>query len=164
MTRDLHTLQLRAVADAERAYVPVHALDRQIAHGGYGALDAFADLMFMGRSVGMHVIAFAQLATYRSGLTADLIENFGVKVMIGYSDKAWKWLVADCGRYRVAPSGTGRAMVCHAGRARECQLLWIPEESAAEHVLSSGQAQRSARSLAGSRSNLPPAWRQAIGR
>lgn len=140
------------------------ALDRQIAQGGYGALSAFSDLMFMGRAVGMHVVAFAQLATYRSGLTADLIENFGTKVLIGYSDKAWKWLVADCGRYQVAPSGTGRGMVCHGGKARECQLVWMPEESATEHVLTSVRAQRAARGLAGGRSNLPAIWRQAIGR
>lgn len=140
------------------------ALDKRLAQGGSGALDAFADLMFMGRSVGIHVIAFAQLATYRSGLTADLIENFGTKVLVGYSDKAWKWLVPDCGRYQVAPSGTGRGMVCHGGRARECQLVWIPEESATECVLTSVKAQRAARGLAGSRSNLPDVWRQAIGR
>lgn len=140
------------------------ALDRSVASGGYGALDAFADLMFMGRAVGMHVVAFAQLATYRSGLTADLIENFGTKVMIGYSDKAWRWLVADCGRYRVAPSGVGRGLVCHSGKAQECQFVWIPEESSTGLVLASVPAQRAARTLAGSRGNLPPVWRNAIGR
>lgn len=139
-------------------------LDKVVSRGGYGALDAFADLMFMGRAVDMHVIAFAQLASYRSGLTADLLENFGTKVMIGYSDKAWKWLAADCGQYRSAPAETGRAMVCHAGKARECQLLWIPEESAAEHVLSSVPAQRTARLLSGGRGGLPDAWRRPIGR
>lgn len=139
-------------------------LDKVVSRGGYGALDAFADLMFMGRAVDMHVIAFAQLASYRSGLTADLLENFGTKVMIGYSDKAWKWLAADCGQYRSAPAEMGRAMVCHAGKARECQLLWIPEGSAAEHILSSASAQRTARLLSGGRGGLPEAWRLAVRR
>lgn len=139
-------------------------LDKRQADGGYGALDGFADLMFMGRSVHMHVIAFAQLASYRSGLTPDLIENFGTKVLIGYSSKAWKWLADDCGRYRVAPSGVGRGMVCQSGKARETQLAFIPEESAAEFVTSSIPAQRMARELSGGRSGLSPVWREAIGR
>jgi len=137
-------------------------LDKQ--HGHSGAMDAFADLMFMGRAVKMHVVAFAQLASYRSGLTADLIENFGTKVMIGYSDKAWKWLAADCGKYQVAPSGVGRGMVCHGGKARETQLTYMPEDSAAEFVLGAIPAQRMARQLAGSRRNLPPQWRQQLNR
>lgn len=139
-------------------------LDKASVQGGYGALDAFADLMFMGRAVKMHVIAFAQLASYRSGLTADLLENFGVKILIGYSDKAWKWLAADCGAYRVAPSGVGRGMVCGSGKARECQLVWMDEESAREAVLASVPAQRRARELSGGRRNLPEVWRRSIDR
>jgi DNA segregation ATPase FtsK/SpoIIIE-like protein len=132
--------------------------------GGYGAMDAFSDLMFMGRSVRMHVVAFAQLASYRSGLTADLIENFGTRVMIGYSDKAWKWLASDCGRYRTAPSETGRGMVCHAGKARETQLAFVPEGEAADHVTRSVPAQRAARQLVASRRDLSAVWREAISR
>lgn len=139
------------------------ALDK--AHGGgYGAMDAFADLMFMGRAVKIHVVAFAQLASYRSGLNADLIENFGTRVMIGYSPQAWKWLASDCGRYQSAPSEVGRGTVCHSGSAKVTQLVWIDEESATEAVLSALPAQRRARELSGNRSNLPQVWRQAISR
>lgn len=139
-------------------------LDRSVVPGGYRALDAFGDLMFMGRAVRMHVVAFAQLASYRSGLTADLLENFGTTVLLGYSEKAWKWLAPDCGRYRVAPEGAGRGMVCRAGRARETQLVWMPEESAAEYVTGSVPAQRTARVMAGGRRNLGSAWRRSVGR
>jgi hypothetical protein len=139
-------------------------LDRQMAQGGYKALDAFRDLMFMGRAVKMHVIGFAQLASYRSGLTADLIENFGTKVLIGASQKAWKWLVPECGQHRSAPEVDGRGFVCHGNRASEAQLLWVEESDAAERVLSSLPAQRRARELAGNRRRLPEAWQQAIGR
>lgn len=142
----------------------LRALDKRQADGGYGALDAFADLLFMGRAVGMHVIAFAQLASYRSGLSAELIENFGTRVMIGYSETAWRWLARDCGRYRVAPSETGRGMVCRSGKASEAQLVWIPEESAADLVLASPLAQRAARDLSGGRRSLPPVWRNSIAR
>lgn len=140
------------------------ALDRRVNPDGYSALDAFGDVMFMGRAVGMHMIAMAQLASYRSGMTQDLLENFGAKVMIDYSDKAWRWLVPDCGRYQVAPSAVGRGMVCHRGRARESQLIWMTEASAASEVLKAVPAQRQARALAGDRRNLPQIWRQAIGR
>lgn len=138
-------------------------LDKRMG-GDYGAMDGFADLTFMGRAVKMHAVAFAQLASYRSGLTADLIENFGTRVMIGYSDKAWRWLAADCGRYQVAPPGIGRGVVCHAGKARETQLLTVPEEEAAEYVTASVPAQRAARQLVPSRRDLPQVWREAIGR
>lgn len=139
-------------------------LDKSAVAGSALAMDAFADISFMGRAVKMHIIAFAQLASYRSGLSAELIENFGTRVMIGYSEKAWRWLAGDCGRYRVAPSVVGRGMVCRAGRASETQLMWIPEDSATDLVLQSVPAQRMARELSGGRSGLPEVWRRAIGR
>jgi hypothetical protein len=138
-------------------------LDRTVATGGYKALDAFRDLMFMGRAVKMHVVAFAQLASYRSGLTADLIENFGTKILIGASSKAWKWLTPECGSFRATPEVDGRALVCRGSRARETQLLWVPEQEAAGRVLSAPLAQRRARELSG-RGRLPQQWREAIGR
>lgn len=132
--------------------------------GGYGAMDAFSDLMFMGRAVKMHVVGFAQLASYRSGLNADLIENFGTRVMIGYSPQAWKWLASDCGRYQSAPPEVGRGTVCHSGSAKVTQLVWVDEDEAREAVLSAIPAQRRARELSGTRANLPEVWRQAISR
>lgn len=139
-------------------------MDKQAGPGGYKAMDAFRDLMFMGRAVKMHVVAFAQLASYRSGLTADLIENFGHKALIGASQKAWKWLVPECGQFRQAEAVVGRGLVCHGNRTEETQLVWIDEESAREHVLAAVPAQRRARELSGNRRNLPEVWRAAIAR
>lgn len=139
-------------------------LDKRNAPGGYGAMEAFEDLMFMGRAVQIHVIAFAQLASYRSGLTADLLENFGTKVLIAPSPQAWKWLASDCGQIRTPSGIVGRGMVCSSGKAREAQLVFCEESEATESVLASDQAQARARQLAGGRVNLPPVWRQAIGR
>lgn len=138
-------------------------LDKQVAKGAYKALQGFRDVVFMGRAVKMHVVAFAQLASYRSGLTADLIENFGTKVLMSPSEKAWKWLVPECGRHRATPEVKGRALVCRGSRSREVQLTWVDEPSAREHVLSALPAQRLARQLSGGRDHLlPPVWRTAI--
>lgn len=140
-------------------------LDKRLATGGYGALDGFRDGVFMGRAVKIHFIAFAQLASYRSGLTPDIIENFGTKVLIEASAKAWKWLVPECGTYRSAQEIPGRAMVCRASKARETQLVWVEEHESRERVLSSIPAQKRARELSGgSLRSLPPVWRTAIGR
>lgn len=139
-------------------------LDKAMKNNTYRAMDAFRDLMFMGRAVRMHVVAFAQLASYRSGLTADIIENFGTKVLIGASEKAWKWLVPECGAYRSTPEVNGRALICRGSRARETQMLWVPEEEATDRVLASPLAQRRARELSGPRVRLPEQWRRAISR
>jgi hypothetical protein len=139
-------------------------LDKQVAVGGHKALDAFQGVMFMGRAVKMHMVAFAQLASYRSGMTADLIENFGIKCMVGYSDKAWKWLAAEAGRFRPAPVETGRGMTIHGTQASETQFTYVDEASAREEVLASVTAQRRARELSGGARQLPEVWRTAIGR
>lgn len=139
-------------------------LDKRNVAGGYGALDAFGDIMFMGRAVRIHMVCFAQLASYRSGLSAELLENFGAKVLIGHSPQAWKWLASDCGRYQVAPSIKGRGMVCQSGKAVETQLILVDEGWAQAMVLASDTAQARARQLAGGRAGLSEVWRKAIGR
>lgn len=142
----------------------VKMLDKRLPKGAYTALQGLMDVSFMGRAVRIHLLSFAQLASYRASGGAEIIENYGTRVLIGHSPQAWRWLASDCGERVTAPEEDGRGIVCQRGKARECQLLWLPEESAEGLVLSSVPAQRLARSLAGSRSALPPAWRTAIGR
>jgi hypothetical protein len=139
-------------------------LDRARKSAGYGALDALGDLSFMGRAAKMSLVSFAQMATYRASGGSEVIENYGTRILINYSPKAWRYLAEDCGRPVPAPVEVGRGMMCRGTKAVETQLLWVPEESAADIVVQSVPAQRMARRLAGSRRNLSPVWRQAIGR
>lgn len=139
-------------------------LDRSRPRGGYRALEALSDIAFMGRSVGIRLVSFAQMATYRASGGAEVVESYGTRILINYSPKAWRYLAEDCGRYVPAPSAVGRGMVCRGTVARETQFLWVPEHEAAPFVLNSVPAQRRARQLAGSRRDLSPVWRTAIGR
>lgn len=140
------------------------ALDKRLPDGNYTAQQALMDVSFMGRAVRIHLVSFAQLASYRASGGAEIIENYGTRILVGHSSQAWRWLASDCGKPVTAPEEDGRGLVCRGGKARECQLLWVPEESAAPYVLGSVPAQRRARELSGSRRNLPEQWKQAIGR
>jgi hypothetical protein len=140
------------------------ALDKRLPEGNYTAQQGLEDLSFMGRAVKMHLVSFAQLASYRASGGSEIIENYGTRILIGHSPQAWRWLASDCGRPMTAPEEAGRGIVCQGGKARETQLLWVPEESAEEYVLRAIPAQRRARELSGSRRNLPSVWRQQIGR
>lgn len=140
------------------------AMDRGRERGDYTALEGLSDISFMGRAVRVHLVSFAQLATFRASGGSEVIENYGTRVLIQYSPKAWRYLAESCGRPVAAPLAKGRGMVVYGSRATETQLLWVPEESAAPLVTGSVPAQRLARMLAGSRRNLSPVWRTAIGR
>lgn len=140
------------------------ALDKGRPEGGYRAMDALSDISFMGRAVKVRLVSFAQMATYQASGGSEVIECYGTRVLINYSPKAWRYLAEDCGRAVPAPPEPGRGMVCRGTRAIETQLVWVPEEQAANAVTSSPIAQRRAREIAGTRRNLSPIWREAIGR
>lgn len=140
------------------------ALSKRLAPGDYDAQQGMEDIAFMGRSVKVHLVSVTQLASYRAAGGAEVIENYDTKIMIGYSQQAWRYLAQDCGRFMTAPEEQGRGVVCSGGKARKTQLLWVPEEDAQDIVLNSPHAQRAARELNGGRRNLPEVWRTAIGR
>lgn len=137
------------------------ALDKRLHEGDYTAVQGFMDAMFMGRAVKVHVVGFAQMASFRATGGAEVVENFGTRILIGHSPQAWRWLASDCGKPISAPEEDGRGIVCHGGKARECQLLWIPEESAEEYVTAALPAQRRARELSGSRARMPEIWKRS---
>lgn len=140
------------------------ALSKRLPPGDYTAQDGLEDIAFMGRAVKVHLVSVAQLASYRATGGAEVIEQFDLKVMIGYSQQAWRYLAADCGRFMTAPEEHGRGVICRGGKARKVQLLWVPEEDGEELVLGAPAAQRTARELNGGRRGLPEAWRRSIGR
>lgn len=139
-------------------------LDKRLPDGAYSAHQGLEDVSFMGRAVKIHLVSFAQLASYRAAGGSEVIENYGTRILVGHSPQAWRWLAADCGKAMVAPEEKGRGIICQGGKAREAQLLWLPEESATDIVLGALPAQRRARELSGGRRGLPPVWRQSIGR
>ena len=140
------------------------ALDKRLPEGNYTAQQGLEDVSFMGRAVRMHLVSFAHLATFRASGGSEVVENYGTRILIGHSTQAWRYLASDCGKPLTAPEEPGRGIVCRGGKARETQLLWVPEEAAEGFVTASIPAQRRARELAGSARLLNPVWRQAISR
>lgn len=140
------------------------ALDKRLHEGDYTAQEGLEDLSFMGRAVKMHLVSFAQLASYRASGGSEIIEGYGTRILIGHSPQAWRWLASDCGKAIVAPEEDGRGVVCQRGKAKTCQLVWLPEEEAAQRVLSAPAAVRRARELSGSRRNVPAVWRDSLPR
>lgn len=136
------------------------ALDKRLHEGDYTATQGLMDVSFMGRAVKVHLVSFAQMATFRASGGPEVIENYGTKILIGHSPQAWRYLASDCGRPVSAPEETGRGIVCHGGKARECQLLWVPEEDAEGFVTSALPAQRRARDLSGGRRAMPDVWKR----
>lgn len=139
-------------------------LDKRVSDGAYTAQQGLEDVSFMGRAVKIHLVSFAQLATYRASGGSEVVENYGTRILIGHSPQAWRYLASDCGKAMTAPEEKGRGIVCQGGKARETQLLLVPEGDCEGIVTASIPAQRRARQLAGSRSALGPVWRQALSR
>lgn len=140
------------------------ALGKQrLSDGDYTANQGLEDVSFMGRAVRMHLVSFAQLATYRASGGSEVVENYGTRILVGHSPQAWQYLARDCGKPLTAPSEHGRGIVCQGGKARETQLLWVPEQSAVPFVTAAVPAQKTARKLS-QRSRVPEVWRRAIGR
>lgn len=137
-------------------------LDRRLPEGNYRAQDGLMDVSFMGRAVRIHLISFAQMGTFRSSGGAEVVENYGTRILMQYSPQAWRYLASDCGRPVSAPEERGRGMVCRAGKARECQFVWITEDQAVTAVTSSVPAQRRARELSGALRLTPAVWRTAV--
>jgi hypothetical protein len=140
------------------------ALDKRLGEGDYTASQGLQDTSFMGRAVKVHLLSFAQMGTYKASGGPEVIEGYGTRILIGHSPQAWRYLASDCGRVMTAPEESGRGVVCYGGKAREAQLLWVPEESATDYVTASVPAQRRARELSGSRRALPEIWRPAVAR
>ncbi|PRH79381.1 hypothetical protein C6N75_09870 [Streptomyces solincola] len=110
----------------------LQALDRKLPRGSYTAMDAFRDIMFMGRAAKVHIVAVAQFASTAALGGGDIRENFSTRILARYTKQAWTMLAYDCGLPQPSPEQKGRGMVCRAGKARQTQFLYLTEEEAAE--------------------------------
>jgi hypothetical protein len=94
------------------------------------AVSALKDLLFMGRSAGVHVVAIAQRLDASVVGGGSSRENFGVRCLARYTPQSWAMLAADCGRPPRRARTVGRWQICAHSVATECQVVFVPEDTA----------------------------------
>ncbi|MEV0733302.1 DUF87 domain-containing protein [Polymorphospora sp. NPDC050346] len=92
------------------------------------AVSALANLLFMGRSAKVNVLAIAQMLTARAIGGPEARENFGIRCLARYTANNWKMLVPEAAMPRASRT-LGRWQVVIGGQATEVQVAYL---SAAE--------------------------------
>ncbi|MEV1040464.1 pRL2-11 [Streptomyces sp. NPDC050204] len=113
------------------------------------AVDALAEILFMGRAVRMHVLLVAQSATARALGGPEMRENFATRILARYTQNAWRMLVPEV---QPAPKSTrhiGRAQVVLGGSAHETQVMFMSDREARDWAMAG------AKSPAGAQENTP---------
>src|SRR5690606_30313218 len=88
------------------------------------AIAALGELLFMGRSAKVNVLAVAQMLTARSIGGPEARENFAIRCLARYTANAWKMLVPEAAMPR--PSRTlGRWQIVVGGQATETQVAYL---------------------------------------
>ena len=96
------------------------------------AIDALAEILFMGRAVKFHVILVAQSATANALGGPEMRENFATRILARYTVNAWKMLVPEVTPIPKSSRHVGRAQVVLGGDAKETQILFFtPAEARA---------------------------------
>lgn len=88
------------------------------------AIKSLRELLFMGRSAKIHVLAIAQMLTARAIGGPEARENFGIRCLARYSANAWKMLVPEAALRRASRT-LGRWQVVVAGVATETQVCYL---------------------------------------
>ncbi|WP_030269928.1 type IV secretory system conjugative DNA transfer family protein, partial [Micromonospora globosa] len=88
------------------------------------AVAALADLLFMGRSAKVNVLAIAQMLTARAIGGPEARENFGVRMLARYTANNWKMLVPEAAMPRASRT-LGRWQLVIAGQATEVQVAYL---------------------------------------
>ncbi|MEV6332859.1 DUF87 domain-containing protein [Streptomyces sp. NPDC051909] len=104
------------------------------------AVDALAEILFMGRQVRLHVLLVAQSATARALGGPEMRENFSTRILVRYTLNAWRMLVPEV---HPAPKPTrhpGRVQVVLGGIARETQVLNLSEAEARAWAIAGAHA------------------------
>lgn len=104
------------------------------------AIDAFQNIMFMGRSALVNIFAVAQMLSAKACGGPEARENFGVRFLARYTANAWKMLVPECAMPRKSKV-RGRWQMAIAGEATEVQVAYENDEKTrrfAEHAATVG--------------------------
>ncbi len=88
------------------------------------AVTALGELLFMGRSAKVNVVAIAQMLTARAIGGPEARENFGVRCLARYTTNARKMLVPEAGMPRSSRT-LGRWQIVIGGQATECQVAYL---------------------------------------
>ncbi|MEU7088125.1 helicase HerA domain-containing protein [Streptomyces achromogenes] len=100
------------------------------------AVDALAEILFMGRQVRLHVLLVAQSATARAIGGPEMRENFSTRILVRYTLNAWRMLVPEVSPIPMPSQHNGRVQVVTRGRAQETQVLNLSNEEAREWAMS----------------------------
>lgn len=93
------------------------------------AVSALADLLFMGRSAKVNVLAIAQMLTARAIGGPEARENFGIRCLARYTTNAWKMLVPEASMPRAGRT-LGRWQVVIGGTVTETQVAYLTPKQA----------------------------------
>ena len=105
-------------------------LSRRLPKGSYTAMDAYNDIMVMGRAVKLHVVAVTQYADARVMGGVAMRENFGLRILAKYQKPSWTLLAWDAGLPLPCPTQKGRGYSVTGGEAIQTQYLYLTEEEA----------------------------------
>jgi Helicase HerA, central domain len=100
------------------------------------AIDALADVLFMGRAVRMHVLLVAQSATANALGGPEVREQFAVRILARYSRNAWMMLAPEVTPAPPSTRHVGRAQVVLGGAATATQVLFTRDDEARAWALS----------------------------
>ncbi|MEU8047780.1 DUF87 domain-containing protein [Micromonospora echinofusca] len=95
------------------------------------AVSALANLLFMGRSAKVNVLAIAQMLTARAIGGPEARENFGVRCLARYTANNWKMLVPEAAMPRASRT-LGRWQIVIGGQATETQVAYLTAAEARE--------------------------------
>jgi hypothetical protein len=104
------------------------------------AVQAFRDILFMGRSALVNVIGIAQMGSVRSLGGPEARENFATRCMARYSVNSWKMLAPEVWPAPARTSIVGRWQVVKHGQATETQVAYATDDQAREWVAAGSHA------------------------
>ena len=102
------------------------------------AITAFRELLYMGRSARVNVLAIAQMLTARAVGGPESRENFAVRCLARYTSNAWRMLCPETPQPRPTRQ-LGRWQIVVAGTATETQVCFLSPAQSRELAGRSGR-------------------------